>query len=139
MQMKKTLGILLAVCFLMSVTAAAVSASQGSQNPWAPHEQQIKVKANNDVFRLNIFKSNGNVLKNDKGKDLRVLWYTDAKKGKIFLNKKTGSFSYKLDKRYSREHVIVDSFKYTIIGKDRKTDSAKVTIIFENKKKFNPE
>jgi hypothetical protein len=30
MQMKKTLGILLAVCFLMSVTAAAVSAEKNA-------------------------------------------------------------------------------------------------------------
>jgi len=42
MQMKKTLGILLAVCFLMSVTAASVSAAEKS----APlkHFEKVKYK-----------------------------------------------------------------------------------------------
>jgi Ni/Co efflux regulator RcnB len=34
MEMKKILGILLAVCFLMSVTAAAVSAGDNRDNNW---------------------------------------------------------------------------------------------------------
>ena len=39
MQMRKTLGILLAVCFLMSVTAAAVGARESDDN-WKVKEQR---------------------------------------------------------------------------------------------------
>jgi hypothetical protein len=126
MQMKKTIGVLLAVCFLMSVTAAAVSAK-----PTDDHFSWFKTKAVDDKFKFDSKNNKGNVLDNDKGKDLKVVWFSDAKKG-IVTMKKNGKFTYTPFK--SKEKFIKDSFKYTIKGKDGKISSAKVTIVFENKK-----
>jgi hypothetical protein len=124
MQMKRTLGILLAVCFLMSVTAAAVSAG--------PHNSGwfVKTKAVNDTFTLDSRHNSGNVLKNDIGKNLKVVSAWGAKKGKVSM-KSNGKFTYTPFK--SRQKIITDSFKYAIIGKDKKVSSTKVTIIFRNK------
>jgi hypothetical protein len=122
--MKRTLGIFLAVCFLMSVTAAAVSAG--------PHNSGwlVKTKAVNDTFTLNPKHNSGNVLKNDLGKNLKVISAWGAKKGKVSM-KSNGKFTYTPFR--SRERIIRDSFKYAIIGKDKKVSSTKVTIISRKK------
>jgi hypothetical protein len=126
MQMKKTLGILLAVCFLISVTAAAVSARSDNDynNRW-----MVKTKAVDDHFKLDSKKDKGNVLRNDKGRDLKVI-STWGAKGKVSM-KKNGEFKYTPFR--SREKTIRDSFKYAIKGKDGKISVAKVKITFENK------
>ncbi len=124
MQMKRTLGILLAVCFLMSVTAAAVSAGPYNSG-WL-----VKTKAVNDTFTLNPKQNSGNVLKNDLGKNLKVISSWGAKKGKVSM-KSNGKFTYTPFR--SRERIIRDSFKYSIIGKDKKVSSSKVSIIFRKK------
>ena len=126
MQMRKTLGILLAVCFLMSVTAAAVSARSDDQN----NRMMIKTKAVDDSFKLNSKYNKGDVLKNDKGRDLKIVWMSKPKNGKVSM-KSDGKFTYKPDR--SREKTLRDSFKYAIKGKDRKTSIATVKITFENK------
>jgi hypothetical protein len=129
MQMKKTLGILLAVCFLMSVTAAAVSA----RSDFDDHNRMIiKTKAVDDSFKLNSKDNKGNVLKNDKGRELKVIAAWGAK-GKVSM-KKDGKFTYTPYRVRSNEKFIKDSFKYAIKGKDGKTSIATVKIIFENKK-----
>ena len=126
MQMKKTIGIFLAVCFLMSVTAAAVSADpRNDRDIWQ------KTKAVDDMFKLSAEKNTGNVLKNDIGKDLKVIKVSLPKKGKLSIGSK-GFFKYTPFK--SRDKTIIDSFRYTIKGENGKSSSAKVTIIFENKK-----
>jgi uncharacterized cupredoxin-like copper-binding protein len=130
MQMKKTLGILLALCFLMSVTAAAVSADQRNDNIFM---QKTQVKAVDDTFKLNSKDNTGNVLRNDKGKDLKVKAVWGAK-GKVTMQR-DGKFTYKPFR--SNDKVIKDSFKYMIIGKNGKTSIATVKIIFENKKMDN--
>lgn len=126
MQMKKTIGIFLAVCFLMSVTAAAVSA-----RPFEDQDRD-KIKAVDDTFKLTPKKNTGNVLDNDKGKKLRVVSVTMPKKGTLSM-KRNGDFTY--TPKESRDKIIIDSFRYTIKGENGKRSSAKVTIIFENKRK----
>jgi Bacterial Ig domain len=130
MQMKKTIGILLAVCFLMSVTAAAVSARSDFDDH---NRMMIKTKAVDDSFKLNSKDNKGNVLKNDKGRDLKVLAAWGAKKGKVSM-KRDGTFTYTPFKFRSNEKFIWDSFKYAIKGKDGKISIATVKIFFEIKK-----
>ena len=143
MQMKKTLGILLALCFLMSVTAAAVSA----RSDFDDHNRMIiKTKAVDDSFKLNSKDNKGNVLKNDKGRELKVIAAWGAKKGKVHMMR-DGKFTYtpfkvRSDEMFMRdvrsnEMSIKDSFKYAIKGKDGKISIATVKIIFENKKNDN--
>jgi hypothetical protein len=129
MQMKKTIGVLLAVCFLMSVTAASVSA-----RPVDDHFSWFKTKAVDDKFKFESKDNKGNVLDNDQGKDLKVIWVSKAKNGIVSM-KTNGKFSYTPFK--SKDKFIKDSFKYTIKGKDGKISSAKVTIFFENKNIHN--
>jgi len=121
------LGILLAVCFLMSVTAAAVSADKNDR------DFGQKTKAVDDKFKLDSKHNSANVLDNDKGKDLKVIWEKGAK-GKVDM-KRNGKFTYKPYK--SDDKIIKDSFKYAIKGKDGKTSIATVKITFENKKNDN--
>ena len=125
MQMRKILGILLAFCFLMSVTAAAVSA-----DPRNDRDIGQKTKAVDDKFKLDSKHNSANVLDNDKGKDLKVIWESGAK-GKVDMER-NGKFTYKPYK--SDDKIIKDSFKYAIKGKDGKTSIATVKITFENKK-----
>lgn len=128
MQLRKKLGILLIVCFLMSVTASAVSADQQNN-----HDSKPIIKAKDDSFKFNFFMHSGNVLSNDVGKDLKVIRVSNTEKGgKVDMNSK-GKFSYKPPSN-SRQKIIHDSFAYMIRDKFGKTGIAKVTITYEFKK-----
>jgi len=53
MQMKRILGILLAVCFLMSVTAASVGACENNKNCGIDHFNKFEERHKEDNFKKN--------------------------------------------------------------------------------------
>ncbi len=67
MEMKKILGILLAVCFLMSVTAAAVSAGT-SENKWNGNKDKKDDNKKDDRNKKDDEKKWGDDKKKDDGK-----------------------------------------------------------------------
>lgn len=81
--MKKTLGILLAVCFLLSVTAAAVSAEKVAPvtpKP-VPTKSDYKPIKNDDNNKPKHTKGHWCIkkTKHDKDKDHKFVWYTNDK------------------------------------------------------------
>jgi len=132
MQMKKTLGILLAVCFLMSVTAAAVGAKADNNGP----DNHAPI-AKDDHFNFDSHNIKGNVLFNDKGTGLKVVRVSKTSNdGKINM-KSNGDFSYKPPSDSKHKDSIKDSFTYMIKGKNGKTSTAKVTITYKFSKRPN--
>ena len=74
-QMKKTLGILLAVCFLMSVTAAAVSAESGvvKENKEKKTVTETLKDAKTKIFKHHHLHHNKDKTMNgEKGKDMGI-------------------------------------------------------------------
>lgn len=125
----KTICVFTLVFFVMSMTGAAVSSNSC----------KTKTDAKNDTFSCNC-KSKSccyNVLKNDKGCELKVTsvngvavpkggaCITTAKGGKVCV-KSNGTFCY--TKPASCTKSCTDSVKYCVKGADGKTDCATVTI-----------
>lgn len=117
----KTICVFTLVFFVMSMTGAAVS----------NNSCKIKTDAKDDKFTCNC-KSKSccyNVLKNDKGCDLKVIsktgCFTTAKGGKVCMQS-NGKFCY--TKPASCKKSCTDSFKYCVIGADGKKDCATVKI-----------
>ncbi|MDW5550817.1 Ig-like domain-containing protein [Methanosarcina sp.] len=114
----KTVCVFTLVFFVLSMTGAAASSCK------------TKTDAKNDTFTCNC-KSKSccfNVLKNDKGCNLKVVktgCYTTAKGGKVCMES-NGKFCY--TKPASCKNSCTDSFSYCVIGADGKKDCATVTI-----------
>jgi hypothetical protein len=124
----------------MSVTVAAVSASE--QKPLKIDSKGdffkfIKIDAKNDFFKFDSHKNKGNVLNNDKGKDLKVVRISKTANGGKVEMKKNGDFSYKPAKNSRHHDTIKDSFKYEIKDKNGKKDTAKVSITYKFEKHNN--
>lgn len=100
-RVKKKIAILLAVCFLLSISAAAVSATND------------KLKAVNDQFTVNGDRFISNVKANDIGEDIMVAdpyIITTDKGGKVSLYR-NGQFLYIVP---SPTFKGTDHFTYTI-------------------------
>jgi hypothetical protein len=135
----KTLGIFTLVFFVMSMTGAA-ACSSGACNSCTKSctkctsttsSASCKTDAKNDVFTLNPCKSIKcfNVLKNDKGCNLKVVttgYITTAKKGKVLM-KSSGTFCYSKPVSCSMGS---DSFTYRAVNNKGQYDTATVTLKF---------
>ena len=89
LKMKKILGILLAVCFLLSVTAAAVSAKElpniaGKKTDKAAEKTEMKTKKKMKGFSINIEKA---TLEND---NFRKVLYTSKYSQLVLMSLKPG-------------------------------------------------
>jgi len=115
----KTICAFTLVFFVMSMTgAAAVDASCN----------KAKTDARDDVFTCCKSKSCCyNVLKNDKGYSLKVTTTgaITTEKGGTVTMQSNGKFCYT---KPAKCCSCKDSFKYTIKGKDGKSDTARVTL-----------
>jgi hypothetical protein len=114
----KTICIFTLVFFVMSMTGAAAYNTSCSKS---------KTDARDDTFTCKSKSCSYNVLKNDKGSNLKVTTtgtITTAHGGKVTM-KSNGQFSY--TKPSSCKKSCTDSFKYCVKGKNG-SDCAKVTI-----------
>ncbi len=113
----KTICVFTLVFFVMSMTGAACGNSC-----------KTKTDAKNDVFTCKSKSCCYNVLKNDKGCSLKVTTTgtIKTKLGGTVKMQSNGKFCY--TKPSSCTKSCTDSFKYCVIGKDRKTDCATVTL-----------
>ncbi|WP_292388114.1 Ig-like domain-containing protein [Methanosarcina sp. UBA5] len=114
----KTICVFTLVFFVLSMTGAACG-----------NDCKTKTDAKNDKFTIENCAKYFNVLKNDKGCNLKVTTTGTIKTklgGKVTM-KNDGKFCY--TKPANCKKSCTDSFKYTIKGCDGKTDSAKVTLI----------
>ncbi|MGA9187551.1 MAG: hypothetical protein WB014_03070 [Methanosarcina sp.] len=115
----KTICIFTLVFFVMSMTGAAVDNIACSKS---------KTDARDDTFTCKSKSCCYNVLKNDKGSNLKVTTtgcFTTKQGGKVCMQS-NGKFCY--TKPASCSKSCTDSFKYCVKGKDGKTDCATVTI-----------
>ena len=114
----KTICIFTLVFFVMSMTGAAVDNIACSKSKTDARDDTFTCKSNSCCY---------NVLKNDKGSNLKVTTtgtITTAQGGKVTMQS-NGKFCYT---KSAKCNSCTDSFKYTVKGKDGKSDTAKVTI-----------
>ena len=113
--MIKAIGVFTLVLFILSVTGAAASCSL--------------IKANSDAFKMNPSQKCGNVLKNDKGTNIKVISMSKCSNGGTVTMKSNGAFCYK-PAFCSKNGTIKDSFVYKIKSSCGQTSTARVNILY---------
>jgi len=125
--MLKTICIFTLVFFVLSMTGAAACGDKCTTKTDAIKDS-YNVKLKSCPKTVYCFSS---VLKNDKGCNLKVTTtgtITTALGGKVTM-KSNGTFCYKPSSKCCSEKCsCIDSFKYTVKGKDGKSDSTRATL-----------
>jgi hypothetical protein len=123
--MFKTICVFTLVFFVMSMTGAAACNGPSCSKTTAA---KCKTDARNDTFNCKSKSCCYNVLKNDKGCDLKVVkpgCFTTKLGGKVCIQS-NGKVCYTKPAKCSKSYI--DSFKYCVKGKDGRTDCATVKI-----------
>jgi hypothetical protein len=86
-----------------------------------------KIDARNDCFKVDESSCLvGDVLKNDKGQDLKVVWHSEVKDGKLWIDE-NGCFKFEPCKDFDHKDETI-CFTYKVQDCFGRCDTAKVTI-----------
>ena len=115
-KMIKAMGVFTLVLFVLSVTGAAATCNL--------------CKAKTDTFSFKPSLKCGNVLKNDTGKNIKVVSISKCTSGGKVSMKSNGAFCY-TPKSCSKTGTIRDTFTYKIKNSCGQTSTARVTINYK--------